>query len=159
MTRKKTPAKTATGKKSAAKKATILKMPARKPKSVSAFVVVREIPGETTTYTEPERVFATQAAARAFAEERNRELRQLVNPFEMYGPDSTAKGGEKALLALVQKLGLPAPKKAASYDSSRAVWEKWWDRHYFDMTDPQRDAVWDVLEKYNWYKVKPTKVE
>jgi hypothetical protein len=159
MTRKKAPAKSAAGKKPAARKAAILKMPARKPKSVSAFVVVREILGETTTYTEPERAFATQAAARAFAEERNRELRQLVNPFEMYGPDSTAKGGEKALLELVKKLKLPGPKKATRYGYARLEWEKWWDAHYFDMTDAQRDAVWDALEKYNWYKVKPTTLE
>lgn len=157
MTRKKAPAKTATRKKPAAKKATILKMPAREPKIVTAFVVVRELPGETTTYTEPERVFATRAAAAAFAEERNRELRALVNPFEGYGPDVSAKGGEKVILALAKKLGLPDPGRHKSY--GYIDWAEWWDRHYFDMTDAQRDAIWGALDKYHRYQVKSTQVE
>lgn len=147
MTRKKTPAK----------KAAILRMPARKPKVATAFVVVREIPAETPTFTEPERVFASRAEAQAFAEERNRELRALVNPFADYGPDVSAKGGERALLALVEKLGLADPGGHKSY--GYIDWEQWWDRHYFDMTDPQRGAIWDALDKYNWYQVKPTQVE
>lgn len=147
MTRKKTPAK----------KAAVLRMAARKPKVATAFVVVRELPAETPTFTEPERVFASRAEAQSFAGERNRELRALVNPFTDYGPDVSAKGGERALLTLVEKLGLADPGGHKSY--GYIDWEQWWDRHYFDMTDPQRDAIWDALDKYNWYQVKPTQVE
>jgi hypothetical protein len=130
-----------------------------KPKEVVAFVVVREIPAEVPTFTEPERVFAAKSAARKFADERNGDLRRLVNPFDDHGPDFLVRGGEKALSAFLKKLRLPAPKKSKSFGYSYTDWAAWWDTHYFDMTDEERNAIWDALDKYHWYKVKATKVE
>jgi hypothetical protein len=155
MTRKKAAAKPPARKKPTTK----AKPGGGKSKAATVFVVVREAGHDTPAYTEPERVFASRAAAASYARERNRELRHLVNPFDGPGPDYAVKGGEKALLALVKKLGLPAPKKTTSYGSPYIDWEEWWDRRYFDMTDAQRDAVWDALGKYNWYKVKATSLE
>lgn len=146
-----------TRKKTSAKKAAVLRMAARKPKVATAFVVVREIPAETPTFTEPERVFASRADAQRVAAAHNRELRAMLNPFETLSPEYSVKGGEKALLARVKQLKLPVPKKHKSYNF--IDWEEWWDRHYFDMTDAQRDAIWDALEKFNWYKVRKTQVE
>jgi len=132
---------------------------AAKPRAVPAYVVVREVPSETRSFSDPECVFATKAAAMKFAEARNRELRQLVNPFYDRSADYLLTGGEKALTALVKQLGLPVPAKSKSYGYSIIEWMQWWDGHYFDMTDAQREAIWDALDKYNWYTVKTTKVE
>jgi hypothetical protein len=128
-----------------------------KPKPVTAYIVVREIPSESTTYTEPDRVFLDKKAAQKYADELNLQLRKLVNPFSNNEPRHNTKGGEKAFIALVKKLKLPVPPKDKDY--GYIDWEAWWDRHYFDMTDAQRDAIWDSQVNYNWYLVTKTTVE
>lgn len=133
------------------------KKPAR-PKPTVVYTVVREIPAETNTHSEPERVFVTKAAAEAFAAQRNRELRDLVNPFGQYrGPGYLVTGGQKAFDALLKKLRLEPPAKLQGGHSLN--WGAWWDSNYFDMTDAQRDAIWDALDKFEWYVVKATKLE
>ncbi len=151
MTKKaKTPAsKAKTPKKAAPKPA--------KPNSAAVYTVVREIPSESPSHTTPERVFATKTAAQKFADERNRELRALTNPFDGSDPDIAMTGGDKAFLALLKKLGVTAPTKQKGY--SYIDWEAWWDRTYFDLTDEQRGALWDALDKFDFYKVKATKLE
>lgn len=156
MTKKATAKKPKAAKSTKAGKAKPGKKAAR-PRAVTAYVAVREIPSELTAFSEPERVFATKAAALRFAEERNRELRRLVSPFAERSAEYLLTGGEKALTVLVKKLKLPAPAKHKTYGT--IDWEGWWDGHYFDMTDAQRDAIWDALDKYNWYRVRETKVE
>jgi hypothetical protein len=146
--------KTSTKKTKAAKKG---KKP-MKPKGRTAYVVVRKLGGEyEASYTEPDRVFADKAAARRFADELNRELRAVTNPFHDAYAEYMIKGGEKALAAVVKKLGLTPPvKKKSEYSID---WGGWWDRSYFDMTDEQRDAIWDALDKYDFYQVMATTVE
>ena len=156
MTRKAPPKKSASKVKPATK-AKAAKKPA-KPKSVTAYVVQRRVPAEGESYTEPERVFATEAAARKLADERNAELRAMVNPFERYPPQYSITGGEKAFLALLNKLRVTAPKKPkGAY--AWIDWEGWWDDSYFDMTGAQREAIWDALDKFDWYQVATTTVE
>lgn len=129
-----------------------------KPKRVEAYIVVREMPSEVTNYTEPGTVFASRKAATARAKELNAELRAVMNPFEGYALEYMVKGGEKALLAVLKETGAPLPvKPKPSYPYFE--WEKWWDNSYFDMTDAQRDAVWDALAKFEWYQVKIVTVE
>ena len=140
------------------------KAPAKAMKSagtVTAYIVVREIPSESPTFTEPDRVFANKGDAMKYADERNRELRALTCPFDgnYNDPDRTMKGGEKALVALLKKLKLPVPKKGNGEYSSSVDWEAWWDAHYFDMIDAHREAIWDAQDKFDWYKVKQTTLE
>jgi hypothetical protein len=130
-----------------------------KPRPATAYIVVRELSGEVTSYTEPDRVFTDRKAAKAHAAELNRQLRTFGGPFQNYSePDSCMKGGEKAFIALVKKLKLPVPKKEPG-GYSYIDWEAWWDRHYFDMTEAQRDAIWDALDKFDWYRVQETELE
>lgn len=159
MTRKatvKTKAKPASASK-ATKKPKAAKKPA-KPKSVTAYVVRRRVPAEGESYTEPELVFATKAAAQKLADERNAELRAMVNPFERYPPQYSITGGEKAFLALLKKLRVTAPKKPKG-EYAWIDWEGWWDDSYFDMTDTQREAIWDALDKFDRFHVTATTVE
>jgi hypothetical protein len=129
-----------------------------KPKPVVAYIAVREMVAANQSYTEPNRVFASRRSAQQHADQLNRELRDLTNPFaDDMEPDWLATGGEDGLIALLKKLRAPVPKvqKGDSYID----WEAWWDRHYFDMTDAQRDAIWDALDKFNWYQVTKTTLE
>lgn len=134
---------------------------AKPPKPIAAYIVVRELPSETPTFTEPDRVFANKGDALKYARERNRELRSLTCPFDgnHNDPDRTMKGGEKALVSLVKKLKLPVPKKGNGKYSFGIDWEAWWDGLYFDMTDAQRETIWDAQDQFDWYKVKSTTVE
>jgi len=149
-------AKTTKAKKSPVTSKMTAKKPA-KPKSTTVYTVVRRIPAESPVYTEPDRVFATKAAARRFAAECNRELRAVMNPFDCNDPGNAMIGGEKAFVALLKKLGLTPPTKKKGY--VYLDWEGWWDTHYFDMTEDQRETLWDALTKYDWYKVKETTLE
>jgi hypothetical protein len=155
MTRK-SPAKKPKAAKRGEGKAKAAGKPAR-PRRVRAYVVVREVPAEVTSYTEPECVFASKSAALKLATERNREIRALTNPFERCSPEYAMTGGEKALFALLKKLRLTAPKKDKTYHF--VDWEEWWDRAYFDITDAQRAAIWDALDKFDWYRIRQTTVE
>jgi hypothetical protein len=162
MTRKATAKKPATKTKpktaSKSKSASKAKKPA-KPKSVIAYVVRRRVPAENDSYTEPERLFGTKAAAQKFAAERNAELQAMTNPFERH-PHYEMTGGEAALLALVKKLGLTPPKKPEGASEWLSLgWEGWWDASYFNMTEDQREAIWDALDKFDWYHVAATELE
>ncbi len=148
MTRKATPKK---GKKA---------KPAKKPaKPVTVYIAVRTMIAANESFTEPDRVFASKAAAQKYADQLNRELRAVTNPFaDDNDPDMLMSGGEDALLALLKKLGLTAPTRASATDSY-IDWEKWWDASYYDITDAQRDAIWAAFDDFEWYKVKTTTVE
>ncbi|MCI0704222.1 MAG: hypothetical protein L0241_24455 [Planctomycetia bacterium] len=151
----------ATSKKStkttAKKKTTTKTKSAPKPKSKTVYTVQREISSEFPTHTEPERIFMDKSAAQRFADERNKELRAVTNPFRDNWPDYMIKGGTKALVAVFKKLKLTPPTKKK--DEYEVDWEGWWDRNYFNMTDAQRDAIWNALNKYNFYKVTTTTLE
>ena len=128
-------------------------------KAATVYVVVRPIPSEAPVFTDPDRVFATKATAQAHADLLNRELRRLLNPFDDRNAADLLEGGEKALLALVQRLRLSAPPKRVLSMTLYTDWRAWWDGYYFDMTDAQRDAIWDALDKFDWYTVNSTTLE
>jgi hypothetical protein len=151
------PAKKTAAKKKPAKK----NPPAKKPKTSAdkAYTVVRATGGEISGQTEPDRVYASRSAAQADADARNAELRQLLNPFAEASAGYVLSGGETELKQLVARLKLPPPKSRKNYGREYTDWSEWWDAHYFDMTDAQRDAIWDALTKFNWYKVRETTLE
>ena len=133
------------------------KAPATKAKAVTVYAVQRVISGsEGAAEGEPERVFASETAARKYAAERTLACRAFMNPFSTpyYLPIT---GGEKKLIARVTKLGLtpPAKKKSEYYPD----WRGWWDRNYANMTQAQRDAIWDALDKLELYTVVKTTLE
>jgi hypothetical protein len=129
-----------------------------KPKPVTGYIVVRQMVSENENYTEPDCVFASKGAALKHAKQFNSELRALTNPFaEDSELDWLMTGGEKALLALLKKLAVRVPKEKKG--QPYIDWEAWWDDSYFNMTDAQRDAIWDALDAFNWYTVKKTTVE
>lgn len=141
------------------RKAPPKKATAKKPtKPAMVYMAVRTMRAANESFTEPDRVFATKAAAQKYADQLNRELRILTNPFGEYlGPADLVSEGEDAFIALLKKVGvtIPKPQKGERY----VDWEAWWDRSYFDITDAQREAIWDVLDEFEWYGVKQTTLE
>jgi len=156
--------KAATGRKTSTKKAKpAAKKPAgppraARPKALVVYAVQRPRPGEYgTNYSDPERVFADRAAAERYAAERNRQLRtDFNNPFSLGSPSYDNAVGEAKFVQAVKKIGLTPPtKKKGAYQTD---WEGWWDRIYYDLTDAQRDAIWDALNP-EFYVVRPTRLE
>jgi hypothetical protein len=127
---------------------------------VPAFVVQRryEDMHGVLVSTEPDRVFLSARAARAHADRLNLELRAVVNPF-LAGWSSFVRNGEKTLRELIAEFGLPAPEVLKRHGREYAQWHMWWEDYYSDMTDAQRDAIWDVFGKSNWYEVQKTTLE
>jgi hypothetical protein len=142
------------------KKAAAKKPAAKKPRAVKpaeVYVVERITMGyEGTVNGEPERVFAGKAAAVKFAAERTLAARAFTNPFEWNtGPIIT--GGETKLAAVITKLGLKPPtKKKGEYGIN---WSRWWDQTYEQMSEQQRDAIWDALDKKKLYRVVKNELE
>jgi hypothetical protein len=130
-------------------------------KRLKAFVVYRQIRGDSGEFVDvvPDRVFATPETAQRHADALNREVRAVCNPFHRDYVDALIKGGEKSLLKLIATLGLHPPAKIRVHGQEYTQWVAWWDSNYFDMTDAQREAIWNALDKFNWYKVKTTTVE
>jgi len=127
---------------------------AKKPKARKLYFAARDLPTdlEVDSYTEPDVAFVREADAQAHADALNVELRALTNPFANDSdPDELMRGGETAFKKLLAKLKLPA--------FSASDWAAWWDAHYFDMTDAQRNAIWDALTKFPWYLVRETTLE
>jgi hypothetical protein len=129
-----------------------------KPKRLTVYAVQRVADGyDGPSYGEPERVFADRKAAAAFARELARAGRAILNPFHAGGPEDWITGGEKKLVEAVKKLGLKPPKVKKGYYYTD--WPGWWNQTYYDMTEAQRDAVWDALNKLKLYQVVSTTLE
>jgi hypothetical protein len=127
---------------------------------MTVYVVQRQICGfdESRTDGEPERVFADEKAAERYAQERTLACRAFLNPFDN-GAEAVhyIRGGEKTLLALLRKIGLkPLPRKKGEYWID---WGNWWDETYPDMTEAQRDAIWDATGRMKLYRVVKTTLE
>ena len=148
--------------KTTTKKSTTKKKPAKsksaaKSKGVIVYTAQRLLNKYDRSYTEPDRIFADKTAAQLYADERNRELRAITNPFHDCYAHDISKGGQKALVARVKKLKLKPPtKKKGEWGVN---WEAWWDDNYFNMTDDQRDAIWERLTEFNFYQVTTTTME
>lgn len=134
---------------------------AKKPAKATAYVVQRRYWTDQGAWVNgwvdgaPERVFADRTAARRYAAERGRRLRAFTNPFTSGDPKDLCRGGQKKFLALLKKLGVAPPEDAGYYGD----WARWWDRIYPDLSDAQRDALWDGLDNLELYKVVKVTLE
>ena len=131
--------------------------PSKRSKRQKVFVVQQKVYGVygDAQYTPPDRVFGTQEFAQRYADERNRELLALGAPFERFDAGSLIKGGDKALVAVVERMGLQPPTRGGPFGRG-LDWADWWNCHYFNMTDDQRDTLCKALDKFEWFQVRTT---
>jgi hypothetical protein len=112
----------------------------------------------------PLAVFAREESARARKAELEAEERQDLNPFLFIGGDpeyslqQVSTLSEKKFVARLKKLfpkvALPRPGKYQERD-----WVGWWEKHADSQTEHQRQAVWGLLDKLEFYKILPTELE
>jgi hypothetical protein len=136
---------------------------ARAPKSkrLKVYTVVRKVYSVDggTQYTPPEQIFATAELAQRHADALNRELVVLGLPFEHYNAGALIKGGDTALTALVEKMGLVPTTKVGGLVGRGLDWASWWNENYFNMTDDQRNILCRALDRFAWYEVRSTTLE
>ena len=138
------------------RKATVKKAKApAKPKPLKVYIVVREVSSVNTSFTEPERVFASKKAAQEHAERLNRELRAHTNPFANAREPGFLMSDEDILFRLLKTFGVAKPKLPKGH----MKWDQWWARVAAELTEEQRDAVWDVFDDLKWYEVRETTLE
>jgi hypothetical protein len=170
MTRKATSKKPAARKPAKAKAAKPTKKspktaPAKKPparsKRQKVYVVQQKTSGVygDAQYTPPDRVFITQEAAQRYADDLNRELVALGGPFAYGNAGYLIEGGDKALTAIVERMGLRPPTARAGPTGRNLDWSGWWNDNYFNMTDDQREELCKALDKFEWFQVRTTTLE
>ncbi|HJZ92634.1 MAG TPA: hypothetical protein VKE40_17290 [Gemmataceae bacterium] len=97
------------------------------------------------------RTFPDRDVAEADARRREWDVRRRVNPFHCGGPRLHYQTSFDAarLFDWFLDLGLDPP--GVTPDS--AVWTAWWDRYQPEMTDAQRAAAWEVLDRVRFFRV------
>jgi hypothetical protein len=95
--------------------------------------------------------FADRAEADAIAREREWELRRRINPFHCGGPFIHYQTSLDAarLHDWFLDAGLDSP--GAVRDSN--AWAELWDRDHAAMTDAQRAAAWEALDRVRFFRV------
>lgn len=154
-------------------------MAKRKKVSKEAFVVVRrgweEGYGDDWSFSEfrPEEqkrvlgrplvVCADKDAAGARAEELEREARQTLNPFLFVGPNeytlrSVTSLTAKQFTARLKKLFPESPPPGKNEDEEYD-WYGWWAGLADRLSEEQRAAVWELLDRLKFYGVMEAKME
>jgi hypothetical protein len=97
------------------------------------------------------RTFPDREAAEADTRRREWDVRRRVNPFRCGGPrlHYQTRFDAARLFDWFLDLGLDPP--GVTPDS--AVWAAWWDRYQPEMTDAQRAAAWEVLDRVRFFRV------
>ncbi len=114
----------------------------------------------------PVRVFARQADAELYRDEREAEYRAFANPYR-FRPPAVQGGhwGDDRVVQTVHDLGInpPVPNPATGeYVHQQAAWADWWARVGDRLTDAQRSALWELTWDYSdrlaLYAVRPVRV-
>jgi hypothetical protein len=113
----------------------------------------------------PLAMFGTREAAEAERARRVAEARQVVGPFAFAPPHFSlhrlTERSEEGLCRAVRACGLQYPTaKARSHEWGwPALWSDWWDQTVDQMSDGQRERVWNLLESLRFFDVTVEPVE
>lgn len=135
----------------------------KKTKPRTVFTVQRLLPQEyeeAAYHGDPERIFATRAAAEKYAADRTRAARAFTNPFAGFAePGELCKGGMRAFKKLMTQLKLKPPKGDDADDAWDSQWAAWWGDAMAKLTPAERDVLWDSLTKFELYWIDETTLE
>lgn len=132
------------------------KAPPKPAKPLKVYIVVRVMESVNSSFTEPDRVFASKKAAQEYAERLNRELRAHTNPFADEQEPDFLMSDEDVMFKLLKTFGVAKPKPPKG---SYVKWGPWWAQVAGELTEAQRDAVWDTFDEFEWYGVRETTLE
>jgi hypothetical protein len=150
----------------------------RKKTEAQAFVLVRlgwedrygersftrvETEDQDRTLGRPLAVFTDKRKAEARKEKLEREERAVLDPFTFVGSDEyslqevsslSVEEFEAKLKELAPKARLPRPGRYDERD-----WTDWWAKYADTLSEEQRQSVWELLDRLEFYQVLPTDME
>ena len=102
--------------------------------------------------------FTRKAAASARVKHLTADARRELNPFQfMYNDvESIMDGDEEALMLALGKMDLPPAilkRRRTEYSSEIIDWPAWYDDIADTLTDAERDAIWNLLDRLELYRV------
>lgn len=106
----------------------------------------------------PVRVFATKKAAKRFCQQQTRADRRHLSPFRFEHGEIDCLSSletDEAMGDAVRKLGLEPPAGVQEDTYIEFLWQTWWDANAGDWTPEQRDAIWDLCDKLEFYIITP----
>src|SRR5262245_180844 len=95
--------------------------------------------------------FATRADAEAAHRDAEWALRRRINPFRCGGPFLHYQTGFDA--ARLHDWFLDAGLESPGVTADSSAWAAFWDREHAGMTDAQRSAAWEALDRVRFYRV------
>ena len=109
----------------------------------------------------PLAAYSDRAAAEARAAELEAEARATLNPFAFLETYWLQDYSSLALNHFEQKLRklLPGIRLPRKDKHGERPWLGWWARVVDRLSDEQRAAVWGLLDRVQFYKVVPSKLD
>jgi hypothetical protein len=106
----------------------------------------------------PVEVFANQSRARALCKDLERQARAEVCPFQFHHaePEMLSSKSEKEFHKAIRRIGLPLP---TAPEGGYVNWYHWWQGVEPTLTPDQREAVWDLLDQVQFYRVGSCELE
>jgi len=104
----------------------------------------------------PLRCFRSREEAEACCQELEQQARRELSPFQFHMGELELLTtlSEKEFRQALGKLGLTPPTGTAFRTEWRSIdWRVWWDAVAADLTDAQREGVFDLLDELRFYEV------
>jgi len=105
----------------------------------------------------PLRAFGKRKDAEVHRAELERDARREASPFR-YGFEvaHVTSLDESTLRQRITRLGLEPPEQPAGERlpcDTLTPWREWWNHTAGGLTDGQREAIWDLLDRLSFYQV------
>ena len=106
------------------------------------------------------KAFRNRSQAEAYRMEQERQARDGVNPFEMneLTLDAVTSLSGQELVSRLRAAGIEAPAIPEDDDGLCELME-WWVTAEDELTDVQKDLVWDLLDKARFFEVVEMEME
>jgi hypothetical protein len=122
-----------------------------------------ETEDDDRTLGRPVAVFADRAAAEARKGELEQEARDELNPFlflndEEYLLEEVTSRTQEEFIAAVKKL-FPKVRLPRAGKYGQRDWIGWWDKLAGELNEEQRQAIWGLLDRLEFYGIVPIEAE
>jgi hypothetical protein len=109
-------------------------------------------------YGVPVAAFRERSLADEYRLEMERVARRDLSPFELGPIHDLTSLSEVHLADRILALGL-RPPNVKERERYHGYWARWWDRTAGRLTEEQREAIWNLMDRLSLYFVLPLDLE
>lgn len=114
--------------------------------------------------TVPTKAFVMRSEAEKVKRKLEESARKEICPFALAEglEDDYQERTSLSAEQILQKLGewnIPKPKARKSHGYKYYEWTKWWHQVVDQLSDEQREAVWSIFDKVEFYKIAECDLE